>query len=76
MRRAVRCRTQISTRVKLGAKKNDGHEQGQDGYSRCALTHVLRTTELRQEWLRGQGLAGRLRIFATNWAAPPSKLLQ
>jgi len=37
-----------------GAKKNDGQEQGQDGYSRCAVMHVLRKTELRQEWFRGQ----------------------
>ncbi len=54
------CRTQIGAKVELGCKKNCGQEKGQNGYSRCRVMHVLSKTELRQEWLRGQGAAVRL----------------
>ncbi len=40
--------------MKLRPKKHHGQEQRQNGYSRCAVMHLLIKTELRQDWLRGQ----------------------
>jgi hypothetical protein len=65
MRRS-RGRAQIGAKMKLCRKENDGQNEGQDGYSRCAVMHVLSKTELREEWLRGQGLAGRVRSLQPN----------
>jgi len=55
-----------------GCQEQRRPRAGQDGISRCEVMHVLRTTELRQEW-SGSRISREVRIIATQMAWPPSQ---
>ena len=47
---------QVGAKMELRAKEHDREEQSQDVESSSVLMHVVNRTELREEWLRGQGV--------------------
>jgi len=50
--------SQVGTKVKLRREEENPEEQNQDASTSCPDGHVLTKTELRSDWLRGQGSTG------------------